>query len=249
MNIFKPDTNRSFLIFGKSKSGKTTFINNIINIYKNQFQLVIFLMATNDPSDYKQFKEKRYAKRIRFDRLTAEHLIFYKDHVMEMVKENPELIGKILIVLDDPLTSNFDTRKIQRQISDMIYNGRHYFSYILSSQSLRDINISFRSNFDQVFLKYFKSSKILNLYHASYIGDDYCKRFVAKMREIWRSDKYTTLMLNDNDELKLVKIFKKSSPNSHRKFKKSSPNNHRRFKKSSPNNHKKITIRISDFKF
>ena len=242
MNIFKPDNNRSFLIFGKSKSGKTTFINNIINIYKNQFQLVIFLMATNDPNDYTQFKHERYAKSIRFDRLTVENLIFYKESVMEMVKENPELIGKILIVLDDPLSSNFDTRKIQREISDMIYNGRHYFSYILSSQSLRDINISFRSNFDQVFLKYFKSSKILNLYHASYVGDDYCKKFVAKMREIWRSDKYTTLMLTDDDELKLVRIFEKNSLN-YNKITKNLQETH------SKKGHKKITIRIRDFKY
>jgi len=205
LQIFIPNKNRSSIIFGKRGSGKTILIESLILSHISLFSRIVFLMCTDDPDDYKLLRHRNDEKcSISFLKMDAEKLCELRQETQHFIKNYPEFNGRLLLVLDDPLGSNFDTKQLQAQIAEILYNGRHYINFIMSSQSVTRISSDLRSNFDNVFVKYFKSTQSLKNIYRTFIDGDESKLFIKKCKEMWKNNKYSSLFIDHDDELYII---------------------------------------------
>lgn len=131
------------LCIGKSQSGKSTLILNLLNrkeFYKGFFDRVyLFSTSFEEDTDWKSYlkdtKDNVETSNDLSEEIIEEIITSQKEHI---AKRGKRFSPQILIILDDIVTNK--TLK-SKTIKDLLFYGRHYLiSIIISSQSYKEIN-------------------------------------------------------------------------------------------------------------
>ena len=190
------------LIYGTTGSGKSCFIQEIILKNIDKLDVIFILTSTNDLKDYKKLRDPKNPQNRKVKIIDFNSRTIYA--VLKFVKEKEGI--KPLIILDDMLTPETSKKEIDGQIANMLYNGRHYSHIICSTQNLIFFDPWRRSCFNIAVLKYTKSSDNVKRFHKCFIDDDYRKEFVETIRKQWKINKYISVIVDENDNIKKIAL-------------------------------------------
>ncbi len=136
-------------IVGSAGSGKTSFMVNLLtnpNAYKKVFHSVHVIMPPHSIASLKSNIFKKHNK--VYDELDWGTL----DRISETVKEDAEEENNSLLILDD-VTTDLKNLEVQKQLSDLIKNRRHYRLTIwLLTQTYNAIPLNVRKTISHLVL-------------------------------------------------------------------------------------------------
>lgn len=143
----KPNTEK-LLIIGPSNSGKTTLAVNLIVFEIKPFSAIVFIIPKSSWEDEPIQTLKHYCKEAEIPL-----------HIVDNVKQIPEIIGGAVFVIDDHYTSSNRNPEIEKLLMETVNRGRKIGVHILyiAQDSIR-IPSEIKNNNTGIFL----SGEIIN---------------------------------------------------------------------------------------
>lgn len=145
--------NPSILVIGKRETGKSTIISNILNNMITAYDPIKELLIFSPKERKTRFYQGLYPHAKIFCDYNVNEI---KKYLSKRSDKNYLLNNKGCIVFDDSLTP--DQYKFADEVTELIYNARHYNTTLIMTQQLPLLRPDLRANIDYVFLGNYEDS-------------------------------------------------------------------------------------------
>lgn len=207
--IKPPFPNQSFFmcIIGKARSGKTTFLINMLtnkNVYKKVFDKIYLAVPASSRKSLKNDIFTDLPEEQIFNELTPELFTTIQETGEEFINDEAKRPKQQLLIIDDLA---IQLKDYEEELKQLMFNRRHIrLSVVILSQTLRSIPRALRFQTSQ--LIFFKTSNNLEL---EIIREEYVmmpkKEFIHLMNFVF--DKSHSFIFIDKENEHYYKNFQK----------------------------------------
>ena len=200
--IKPPFPNQSFFmcIIGKARSGKTTFLINMLtnkNIYRKVFDKIFLAVPQSSRKSLKNDIFEDLPEEQKFNELSPELFNTIHETGEELINDEGKRPKQQLLIIDDLAVQ---LKQYEYELKQLMFNRRHIrLSVIILSQTLRSIPQALRFQTSQ--LIFFRSSNNLEL---EIIREEYImmekKKFINFVNFVFDT-KHNFIFIDKDDEL------------------------------------------------